>query len=417
MKKTTAFMLTLIITLTFVWNNVYAYESTQKSSTLTEVDEEVDEEKIEGILSDGETYTDETSEARDGTQTTSKTKEELVYTQSTGTISKTITKTLVSVLIVIPYLINGVLTMAVADTEHPFTTKEDKFTIQNLLMGEYSLFDINFWKESSGKNEKVINEIRQNVATWYYSLRNIAAVMMVVILIYTGIRLAMMTANSEEQSSQKMAKYKKMLINWLTGIALIFILHLLMICVIKLENAVSSAIVNIAKSSTAGEGVENEIMNGTWSNLWSSESKYAQYQFYYFIIYCMLAYYELKFFVVYFYRALKIYFYVIISPLICMTYVIDKMEDDRSQAFENWFNEFLKQVIKRPIHLLVYVIMIISAGEVMQRAPLLAVTMLALLSHSEETIKKIFMLDKGEKDVDLKDVKMRDFDIIGKFRQ
>lgn len=411
MKKTVAFILTLIIMLTFVKTNVYAEITNEQliPSTLTEIDKSSSSENFNSLMENGTATITETTENSDGTTEEQKTNQRNPFTQAAGTIGKGALKLLLSVLIVIPKIINEILTLIVSDGK-------SQFTIEKLLMGEYDLFDIDFWKTSNGHNQDIVNAIRQNTSIWYYSIRNIAAVSMVVILIYTGVRMAIMIASESGQNAKKMARYKKLFVNWLVGIALIFILHYAMIIIIKLSSLVCDSIVNIAKSSSITEGLETSIMENTWTNLWSSESKYAKHQFYYFIIYCMLAYYELKFFVIYFMRAIKTYFYIIISPLVCMTYAVDKIGDERSQAFDNWKNEFISTIIIRPVQLILYVILIFSAGEIMRRVPILAVIILALLSYTEEIVKKIMLKNNAKFGKGLKDVHMRDFDLIKKIK-
>ena len=417
MKKTIAFILTLIIALTFIETNVYANMTEDQliPSTLTEVDKSSTKENFNSLMENGtatvtETKT-KTEETEDGEQKeveeNETTEQRNPYTQTEGTIGNGALKILLSVLIVIPKLINEILTLIISEGKQ-------QFTIENLLMGKYDLFDIQFWKTSSGHNADIVNSIRNSTAVWYYSIRNIAAVAMIVILIYTGVRMAIMIASSNEQNAKKMARYKKLFVNWLVGIALVFVLHLLMIVIIKISALICDTIVNLAKSSSTGTGLETDIINNTWTNLWSKESKYAKHQFYYFIIYCMLAYYELKFFVIYLTRAIKIYFFVIISPLVCMTYAVDKIGDDRSQAFDNWKNEFLSAILIRPVQLALYTVFIFSAVEIMSRVPLLAIVLLALLSHTEDVVKQMLLRNNGKFGKGLKDVHMRDFDLLKK---
>lgn len=410
MKKTVAFILTLIIALTFIETNVYANMTQEEliPSTLTEVDKSSSQDNFNSLMENGTATVTETTTTSNGEESEESTEQRNPYSQTASTIGNGALKLLLSVLIVVPKLINEILTLIVSDGKQ-------QFTIENLLMGEYDLFDIQFWNTSSGHNADIVNSIRESTAVWYYSIRNIAAVAMIVILIYTGVRMAIMIASSNDQNAKKMARYKKLFVNWLVGIALVFVLHLLMIVIIKISALICDTIINIAKSASAtSTGLETDIISNTWTNLWSKESKYAKHQFYYFVIYCMLAYYELKFFIIYLTRAIKIYFFIIISPLVCMTYAVDKIGDDRSQAFDNWKNEFLSAVLIRPVQLALYTVFIFSAGEIMRRVPLLAIVLLALLSYTEEIVKQMLLRNNGRFGKGLKDVHMRDFDLLKK---
>ena len=97
-----------------------------------------------------------------------------------------------------------------------------------------------------------------------------------------------------------------------------------------------------------------------------------------------------------------------------MTYAVDKIGDDRSQAFDNWKNEFLSAILIRPVQLALYTVFIFSAGEIMSRVPLLAIVLLALLSHTEDVVKQMLLRNNGKFGKGLKDVHMRDFDLLKK---
>ena len=415
-KKAFTLILTLILILTFSVNstNVYADEEDGPdfgfSQSLTDLDKGAKKENMNSLLDDGTATVTESQENKDSAGTSQKeTIADNPYKDQTGIgiVANGGLKLLLSVFIVIPWLMNWILKQIVGG--------KSAFTIEKLLEGDYTLFDIEFWKDATGTNAETVNTIRNNIALWYYSSRNLAAVGMVVVLIYTGIRMAMMIAMSNEGNAKKMARYKKLFINWIVGLALVFVLHLMMIVIIKISDVICDAIINIAKASET-TGLETDIMDNTWTNLWSKEKGYAQHQFYYFIVYCMLAYYEFKFFVVYFMRAIKIYFYVVISPLVCMTYAVDKIQDDRSQAFDNWVNEFVSEVMKRLLHLFIYVIFIYSAGEIMKTVPLILIISLAIMSNAEKLIGGILLRHQGRFGKNLEDVHMRDFDVVGKLR-
>ncbi len=91
------------------------------------------------------------------------------------------------------------------------------------------LLDINFFDFNT--TNEVARTIRQNVAIWYTSIRNVAAIALAIIAVYVGIRMAISTIAEDK------AKYKTMLYDWLTSLALLFILHYIMIFTININNA------------------------------------------------------------------------------------------------------------------------------------------------------------------------------------
>ena len=89
-------------------------------------------------------------------------------------------------------------------------------TIDSILFNEEPLIDVNFFEDSEAvqeikeKNPKAfIIQLRDGVKMWYYIIRNIAIMVMVVILMYVAIR---MLFNMYTSSAEDKARYKEMMI-------------------------------------------------------------------------------------------------------------------------------------------------------------------------------------------------------------
>ena len=92
---------------------------------------------------------------------------------------------------------------------------------QDILFDKLEITDVNFFsfKRADGSDLSAgILTIRQNIAIWYYALRNLTIGILLAILVYVGIRMAISTVASEE------AKYKSMLKDWLVSFVLVFML-------------------------------------------------------------------------------------------------------------------------------------------------------------------------------------------------
>lgn len=306
--------------------------------------------------------------------------------QKTGfgsTILTGIIKLIVSVLSIIPTAINWIISIIVGT---------NTFTVGELLGNKYELFKIDFWNiNTTGNSSNIVNPIRTSIITWYYTIRNIAVIGMVVILVYLGIRFSLILVSSDASSAKERARYKKLLISWLQGLALMFILHFIMIGIVMLSDIILNILVDISDSiqaSSGSQGIEQQLVNNIWGKIWSKDN---EHPFWEFIIYMMLIYYQLKFVIVYLFRSIKIYFYVVISPLVCMTYSLDKVQDGKSQAFDHWMKEFLGEVLIQPIQLIVYTIFILSTSQLIESSPILMVIFLASLSNLEKIIVKIIL--------------------------
>ncbi len=274
--------------------------------------------------------------------------------------------------------------------------EKNVFTIQDLLSGNYDIFDINvFNTNTSGVHKDSLKKIRENIAIWYVSLRNIAIVGTTIILIYIGIRMPLAVLSTDK------AKYKKMFINWLAGFVLIWLMQYIAMFLINISNIFVQLIAK-AMQNEGVKGIESKIVNNVFSNIASQSN--ANGKIFYLIMYYGFVFYEIKFFIIYFSRMIKICFYVMIAPLVCMTYSIDKLKDNKAQGFITWFKDMVSEIFKQPIQLLLYTIFIYSAGEIIGKAPLIGLIFLALLSHGEQIVKKA--LNIGGKGKGLKDTKI-----------
>ncbi len=292
-----------------------------------------------------------------------------------------ITNVLKVVLLIFPMLANNIMSLIV------YGNMDEVFTIQKLLANEYAIFDINFFKttDENVNHAETINIIRQSVATWYVAVRNISAIGIAIVLIYIGIRMAISTVADVK------AKYKKMLVFWFESIALLFLLHFFVLIALNIAGTINDLMINTMQNMNGSNiGIEEELIDNVAENVNRAEG--AINTLIYLILYCMLVYYEMKFFIMYFYRVLRVGFYIVIAPLVCLTYPIDRLGDGRAQAFKNWFTEITMEIFLQSIHLGIYIVFIFSAGEIIRQAPFLGIIFLAALGNGEKIVRNIFKI-------------------------
>lgn len=317
--------------------------------------------------------------------------------------SDTIAGTLCSLFVVVPSVINAFMTILTSSFQKPKTvvmsttgtkivddssgeiegaTKTRKvgeyFLIEDLVMNRYTLFDINYL-DLSLANNSTIGELRKNVASWYYSIRNIAIVANCLILVYIGIRMAMSTVAADT------AKYKKMFVSWITSFVFIFIMHYIIAILFEIQGFFTEFIGTLV----ADEGFEETIIKDTFEAVKTARGWDAVG---YTITVYVLVYYQLKFFLMYFKRTLAVGFLFEVSPLITITYSIDAVKDGKSQIFNKWFREISFNIFIQLVHALVYAVFIISAGEIAKQAPIMGAILLMALSRAEKIIEKTFKL-------------------------
>ena len=76
----------------------------------------------------------------------------------------------------------------------------------------------------NGNNEvnSIATDLREVIASWYTSLRNITLVGLMIVLLYVGIRILLSSVASEK------AKYKQMIKDWVVALCILFFLHYIM---------------------------------------------------------------------------------------------------------------------------------------------------------------------------------------------
>lgn len=288
------------------------------------------------------------------------------------------------------------------DSEGKKYITEDDFkfiTIEKILFGKYYLLNADVFKDS--KDQKVTNQsgndpessttplvetlddLRSEVSKWYYVTRLISLIIGLITLIYIGIKMAVSTV-ADEQS-----KYKKMLWSWVQSILIIVILPYIM----NLLNFVAKILMDIinafrdAMINNNQNSFETTIIETIYGDLESSGGFVFVSKV---ITFAILMWAEFKFFMMYIKRLLAVSFLTIISPLITITYSIDKAGDGRAQAFEGWLREYLMNILIQPLQAILYLIFVFSANSIAANTPLVGIIFLLSLTRAEKIVKTIF---------------------------
>lgn len=284
---------------------------------------------------------------------------------------------LMSTVAIIPQTISYLMTTTVTGGRD--LTPDTFFTIQNCVSGQYDLFDFDVFEldPAEGPYKSFHSEIRHNIAIWYVALRNVALVLCAIIVIYIGLRMALATI------AEQQAKYKKMLIGWVTSICLLFMLHYVILIFIYLAKQIT-LLVYKGMQNMQSTFSEQDLVDGIWGKIWSGS---LSSRFLNFFLYIVLVWYQLKYFILFMTRSIRVYILVAISPLICVTYSLDKMKDNKAQAFSRWSKEIANEIFLGPIEGLVYILFIFTAGAIMTSTPLLAIILILIMGRGEEMIQ------------------------------
>lgn len=260
-------------------------------------------------------------------------------------------------------------------------TKVNWFTIEKAVLGQIPIFDVNFFDVSTdGSNTN--SKFKESIAQWYQVMYVLAQILSILVLIYIGIRMAMAT-NPEDK-----VNYKKMFKNWLIGFALLFLLHYGIIIILKLN----TLLISLIPTSLLSKGYETKIISNM-IDVWNSKESIWSVILY-FISYLTIVGFEVYFFWKYFKRLLIMGFLVIISPLITVTYAIDKADDGKAQAYTSWISLFISNTFMQTVHALMYAIFIFSAAQIAEKAPMIAIIFFMGILKGESIFNKLFNLGK-----------------------
>lgn len=280
---------------------------------------------------------------------------------------------------------------------------EGFLTPDDIFFNRVGITEIDFFNFSG--ETSAIKTIRINIATWYYILRIFAIVLLLAVLIYIGIRMAVSTVASEQ------AQYKRMLTDWVVSFALIFLLNYIIMFTIEANNALINMLSGTAKV-TIGEGIITQLqelsigfhgssaLNAIGNTLESIKLTSLPRSVAALMVYFSLIGMTTAFLFIYIKRMLIIGFLIIISPLITVTYSIDKVKDGKAQALNTWLKEFMSTVLLQPFDCIIYLVFISAIMETLKTSASLAKLILAIMCmkfiwDAEKIVKKIFNI-QGE---------------------
>lgn len=263
--------------------------------------------------------------------------------------------------------------------------KGQSVTPETILFNQLDLTNINFFKGNS--TNSFTATLQSSIASWYYTMRTIAIIGSLCVLLYIAIRMATSTIASEQ------AEYKRMLIDWAVGFALIFVLHYIIILVINGNDLIVNILRDVMATESSGgseqltsylDKLEKEVI---W-HVDLSQSLGA------IIVYLIFVVITLAFLLMYIKRMIVVAFLIIIAPLITITYAIDRVKDKESQALDAWLKEFIWTILIQPFHCVIYVVFVSMAlnglSEGSLSASVLAIMCMVFILQAEDIVKKIF---------------------------
>ena len=280
-------------------------------------------------------------------------------------------------------------------SDKDFFTKTYTFTFDNFS------FDRSIKIPKGGNQQDSSATVLQPVVSyWYNTLRNIAMVGMLLILVYIGIRIVISSAASDK------SKFKELLKDWLIAFCLLIFMHYLMSGLVSLTEMIIDKIdtpstkeeyFTADQYKTDLDGHEISYSCDKYVGLARIKMQSSDFsnKIVYTIIYAVFVIYTLIFAFMYLKRVIYLSFLTMVAPLVAFTYPIDKIRDGSAQAFNMWFKEYIFNVMIQPFHLILYYIIIGATFNLIDDNPIYALVALGFLIPAERILRKFFGFDKS----------------------
>lgn len=265
----------------------------------------------------------------------------------------------------------------------------------------------------------IAQQIKDSIAKWYYTIRNLSLALMMPILIYIGIRMILTSISSEK------AKYKRMLGDWIVAICLIFVMQYIMIFAVNIVEGITDLVKNSVGAQeydyviTDKDGkIEKALEDaGLWDEslksgdeiVWTTNnimgiirttaaiSNGGTYTYIgYALSFVVLVWYTIFFLFTYLKRVIYLAFLTVIAPFVAMTYPLDKISDGKAQAFDMWLKEYIFNLLIQPMHLILYTILISMAYELASTNIVYTLVAIGFMMPAEKLLRRFFGFEKAQ---------------------
>ena len=230
--------------------------------------------------------------------------------------------------------------------------------IDDIVYNRVPLFDVNVFTDKPGGQEIDQNSplfyLRTITANWFVLGMNLSLAAMIIIIIYTGIRMALTTI------AEKKADYKMMLLNFVKAIAKIFVLAAIMALVINLCAYMTSLFAKYGVKPDDPIGGKNLYVTMVTRALGSFSFKAKIPAA---ILFFGLTLTFFKFCFRYTKRLLNVYLLIIISPVLVAKDAFEGSTGKQGRTFSAWLQEFTLNVALQPAHALIYTALVKVALE------------------------------------------------------
>lgn len=264
----------------------------------------------------------------------------------------------------------------------------------DIFFNRFPLLNANIFTTDDMTTDSIAYVIRTNAALWYYAIRTIAISVIAVMLIWNLIR-----ALSKSTSAEQKTVAKNSIIDWVLSFALVMFMHIIVIIVLNFNDMILDGIANatpMSNTSSFLDALENSVFS---TNLVLGIASL--------IVYALLNWQTLKYILVYINRLLTVVLLVMISPVVPITYSVDRMRGGKGAILNGWFRELFYNVFVQVLHALVYTSLVGVAMAALNNAhsivgvedlgtAIVAITAMLFVKYAERMVKSIFGFNNSQ---------------------
>ncbi len=242
---------------------------------------------------------------------------------------------------------NGLFNNNLVSAAHDVLMSPDKIFTNQVPLLDANIFDApesnqNLQEILESGNQSLATALKKIVSNIYVWLRNICAVILLCLLIYTGIRILITAASPYEQ-----AKWKKALLDWIKALCLLMFMHFIMIGIFY----ISDLLVDAMSKGFGGDSLVAMIRDAfTNTSIWDGTTTIIIT-----IMYAYVTYLTIVFFIAYFKRFVWVVILTVISPVVATSYALG---NSQTQIFNKWFKEYILTVLLQAFHMLIFYILV-----------------------------------------------------------
>ena len=243
--------------------------------------------------------------------------------------------------------------------------------------------------------------LKQTVASWYVFIKYFCIAIMFIVFLALGIKAAISNVATDKSN------FKEMLIYWIIGMILLFMLEDIIYGIIHVEQRIVSSLQDIGQTIVGDSTSDQQTSLYESARTKAYEIKFSSGMLGLFM-YIVLVYYTFKFFIVYVKRYLNVMILILVSPIVVIMHTFRKAFQGKGGVMGRWLKEFLYNVFIQVVHAATYSILVgfslsLSDNVLSFIGAILTFLAFFFMFKLDGIIRKIFNFVGGKSTVEVRD--------------